>query len=187
MGRGVKIVGLNLGHEENKDAGCRPADSTHNPRGKKNEVNRGMGAGPGFAPNAPGSDGVVTGRGREGKEKETKARNQHQHQKLGTEWKQAANKKRRGEKGKTKEIESPVVEPKINFGGAQPCQRRWIGVRETRTRRGVTEPRVYWEASQPSPGKNTHCSQRHFQVIGKRGGSCKTGVIILYSIAPLMG
>jgi hypothetical protein len=68
MGRGVKIVGLNLGDEENKDAGCRPADSTHNPRGKKNEVNRGMGAGPGFAPNAPGSDGKRKGRKRKGNE-----------------------------------------------------------------------------------------------------------------------
>jgi hypothetical protein len=70
MGRGVKIVGLNLGDEENKDAGCRPADSTHNPRGKKNEVNRGMEP----VQASLQMPRVVTGRGREGKEKETKAR-----------------------------------------------------------------------------------------------------------------
>ena len=81
-------------------------------------------------------------------------------------------------KDKTKEIQTPVVEPQINFGGAQPCQRRWIGPKEMVTRRGVTEPRVYWEASQPSPDKNTLCSQRHFQAPRERGGSCKTGVII---------
>lgn len=129
---------------------------------------------------------VVTARGREGKEKEMKGRKQHQHQKAGDRIEASSKREKTRKKDKTKEIQTLVVEPKINFGGAQPCQRMWIDPKEILTRRGVTEPRVYWEASQPSPDKHTLLTKAFPSTWG-RGGSCKTGVIILYSLWPPVG